>query len=185
MWPTVQSCCFCCGHVHIHTIYVALYYYSSKAWSTKGTAVQCGCIEAAARRRCARNNHQFDRRSFEKEKKRKTDINMSRCTYVYVRVGTYRSKAFVHKNSTRLWRSLFFFWVILYDDASRVSMYIVVGHEYMLESRQPGNLKPKNICQPMKNVTSLASTHPVVFFFYYSYYDMTKQVGSGWFTWQS
>jgi hypothetical protein len=125
--------------VHIHTIYVALYYYSSKAWSTKGTAVQCGCIEAAAGRRCARNNHQFDRRSFEKEKKRKTDINMSRCTYV--RTSRHEPIQCVCLQEQHTIVTFFFFLVMLYDAASRVSMYIVVGHEYMLESRQLGNLK--------------------------------------------
>lgn len=119
-------------------------------------------------------------------RKRKEKKNRYKHVAVYLRIRTSRyvpiQGVCPQEQHTIVTFSFFFFWVILYDDASRVSMYIVVGHEYMLESRQPGNLKPKNICQPMKNVTSLASTHPVVFFFYYSYYDMTKQVGSGWFT---
>jgi hypothetical protein len=93
---------------HTYYIHVALYYYSSKAWSTKGTAVQCGCIEAAAGRRCARNNHQFDRRSFEKEKKRKTDINMSRCTYV--RTSRHEPIQCVCLQEQHTIVTFFFFW---------------------------------------------------------------------------
>jgi hypothetical protein len=63
---------------------------------------------------------------------------MSRCTYV--RTSRHEPIQGVCLQERHTIVTLFFS-VILYDAASRVSMYIVVGHEYMLESRQLGNLK--------------------------------------------